>query len=101
MVLLQWSISIFIKKTTGGTIKNEDFSNKQLPKELHKPTIRKFEKRKVQSPVIDNIWGANLAYMQLISKFNKGFGFLLCVIDTYSKYTWAIPLNDKKRNYNY
>ena len=34
--------------------------------------------------------------MQLISKFNKGFGFLLCVIDTYSKYTWAIPLNDKK-----
>ena len=34
--------------------------------------------------------------MQLISKFNKGFWFLLCVIDIYSKYSWVIPLNDKK-----
>ena len=34
--------------------------------------------------------------MQLISKFNKGFRFLLCVIYIYSKYTWVIPLKDKK-----
>ena len=34
--------------------------------------------------------------MQLISKFNKGFIFLLCVIDIYSKYAWVIPLKDKK-----
>ena len=34
--------------------------------------------------------------MQLISKFNKGFGFLLCVIDIFSKYTWVVPLKDKK-----
>ena len=34
--------------------------------------------------------------MQLLSKFSKGFRFLLCVIDTYSKYAWAIPLKDKK-----
>ena len=34
--------------------------------------------------------------MQLISKSNKGFRFLLCVIDFYSKYTWVIPLKDKK-----
>ena len=34
--------------------------------------------------------------MQLISKFHKGFRFLLCVIDIYSKYTWAIPLKDEK-----
>ena len=33
--------------------------------------------------------------MQLISKFNKEIRFLLCVIDIYSKYAWAIPLNDK------
>ena len=35
--------------------------------------------------------------MQLISKFNKGFRFLLCVIDIYSKYAWVVPLKDKKR----
>ena len=34
--------------------------------------------------------------MQLMSKFNNGFSFLLCVIDIYSKYAWVIPLNDKK-----
>ena len=34
--------------------------------------------------------------MQSISKSNKGFGFLLCVIDIFSKYAWVIPLNDKK-----
>ena len=34
--------------------------------------------------------------MQLISKFDKGFRFLLCVIDIFSKYAWVVPLNDKK-----
>ena len=34
--------------------------------------------------------------MQLISKFNKGFRFLLCVIDIFSKYSWVVPLKDKK-----
>ena len=34
--------------------------------------------------------------MQLISKFNKGFRFLLCVIDIFSKYAWVAPLIDKK-----
>ena len=34
--------------------------------------------------------------MQLISNFNKGFRFLLCVIDIFSKYAWVIPLKDKK-----
>ena len=34
--------------------------------------------------------------MQLISKFNKGFRFLLCVIDIFSKYTWVVPLKYKK-----
>ena len=42
----------------------------------------------------DNIWAADLADMQLLSKYNKGFRFLLCVIDIYSKYAWIIPLND-------
>ena len=43
----------------------------------------------------DNIWGVDLADVQLLSKFNKGFRFLLCVIDIFSKYAWVIPLKDK------
>ena len=50
----------------------------------------------VYSRFKDNIWGADLADMQLISKFNKGFRFLLCVIDIFSKYAWVVPLKDKK-----
>ena len=42
------------------------------------------------------MWGADLADMQLISKFNKGICFSLCVIDIFSKYAWVIPLKDKK-----
>ena len=34
--------------------------------------------------------------MQLISNLNEGFRFLLCVIDICSKYSWIIPLKDKK-----
>ena len=34
--------------------------------------------------------------MQLISKFNKGFRFLLCVIYIFSKYAWVVPLKDEK-----
>ena len=70
--------------------------NMQLADELHKPIIRKFKKRKVHSSFRDNIWGVKLADMQLLSKFNKGFRFLLCVIDIFSKYAWVIPLKDKK-----
>ena len=52
----------------------------QLANELHKPIIKKFNKRKVYSSFKDNIWGyaVDLADMQLLSKFNKGFRFLLC-----------------------
>ena len=41
---------------------------------------------------VDNTWGADLANMQLLRKFNKGIHFLLYVIDIYSKYTWVIPI---------
>ena len=51
--------------------------NQQLAEELHKPIIRKFKKRKVYSAFKDNIWGADLADMQLLSKYNKGLRFLL------------------------
>ena len=34
--------------------------------------------------------------MQLLSKYNKGIRFLLCVIDIFSKYAWVVPLKDKK-----
>ena len=89
------------RKTVGsGTTKSSSLErvneNKKLANELHKPIIRKFNKRKVYSSFKDNIWGADLADMQLLSKFNKGIKYLLCVIDLFSKYAFVVPLKDKK-----
>ena len=86
----------FDKKSKGNSVNIEVKHNEQSTEELHKPIIRKFQKRKVYSGFKGNIWGADLADMQLISKYNKGFRFLLCVIDGFRKYTWVVPLKDKK-----
>ena len=59
---------------------NNNKQNMQLAKIFHKPIIRNFKKKAVYSGFIDNVWGAYLADMQLISTFNKGFRFLFCVI---------------------
>ena len=40
--------------------------------------------------------GVDLADIQLISKFNKGFRCLLCIIDIFSKFVWVVPLKYKK-----
>ena len=97
--------NFFVKKFAGGGIVNYNNNNNiiiikqnlKLANEFHKPIIRKFKKIKVYSGFKDNIWSADLADMQLISKFNKGFRFLLFVIDIFSnKYAWVVPLKDKK-----
>ena len=72
-------------------------NNKELAKELPKPIIINFKKRTVYSGFKNNIWGADLADMELISKFNKGFRFLLCFIDIFGKYVWVVTLKDEKR----
>ena len=69
---------------------------KELAEELHEQVIRKFQKRKVHSSFTDNIWDADLADIQLRSKFNKGFGFLFCIVDILSKCASVIHLKDKK-----
>ena len=94
---------LFDKKTKGSgiTLANKSIpQQEQLAEELHKPIIRKFKKREVYSAFKDNIWAADLADMQLTSKFNKGFRFLLCVIDIYSKYAWVVPLKKSNRKPN-
>ena len=86
VVILQWFNKFFDKKSlatrdksaSDGAVKNENMSNKELEEELHKSIIRKFKERKLYSSFIENIWGADLANMQLISKFNKEIHFSFC-----------------------
>ena len=64
--------TFFDEKTSAQTDKSEIIWNKESAEDLYKPIIKKFEKRKVRSSFTDNIWGADLADMQLLNKFNKG-----------------------------
>ena len=86
----------FDKNSMGSGFKKLKNSSSILADELHKPIIKKFDKRKVYSQFKDNIWGVDLADMQSLSRKNKGIKYLLCAIDLYSKYAFVIPLKDKK-----
>ena len=84
----------FDKNNIGSGITRD--SSLILADELHKPVIRKFNKRKICSQFKDNIWGVDLADTQSLSKKNKGIKYLLCAIDLFSKYAFVVPLKDKK-----
>ena len=91
----------FNERTKGSGINNKGnlLANSQLAEELHKPIIKIFKRRKVYSSFKDNIWGVDLADMQLISKYNKEIRYLLCVIDLFSRYAWVISLKKKRIKY--
>ena len=69
-----------------------------LADELHKPVIKKNNKRKVYSQFKNNICGVDLADIQSLSQKTKNIKYLLCAIDLYSKYAFAVPLKEKKGN---
>ena len=77
-----------IKSLKGSGVATEP--NYQLASELHRQIIRKFRKRKVYSSFQDNIWGADLADMQSLSKRNKGIKYL------FRKYAKVVALKDKR-----
>ena len=84
----------FDKKSTGSGIKS--MPNQQLTDDPHKSSIIRCKRCKVYSSFKDNICGADLTDMILITKCNKGIRFLLCVIDIFSKYALVVPLKNKK-----
>ena len=67
----------------------------KLADELHKPIKRNFRKRRVIVHNVDDIWCSVLVEMQKLSKWNKGYKYLLMVLDLFSKYGWIVPLKTK------
>ena len=93
----------FDKKSTAGPSSLERMgsgikkdSSLILADELHKPVIKKLNKRKVYLQFKDNIWGVDLADMKSLTRKNKSIKYLLCAIGLYSKYAFVVPLKDKK-----
>ena len=71
-----------------------DWGN-QLANELHKPVRRRFDKSTVFAKQVDDIWTTDLVDMSAFSRSNKGYKFLLAVIDVFNKYGWIVPLKTK------
>lgn len=70
-------------------------SKKQVVDEIHKPARKHYKRRKVIIRGIDETFQADLVDMLAYAKQNRGFKYLLTVIDTFSKYAWTIPIKDK------
>ena len=65
--------------------------------EIHAPARRNFPRRKVIIGGIDETWQADLIDTKNFSHFNKGYNWLLTVINNVSKYAWVIPLKRKTK----
>ena len=61
-----------------------------------KQLLENLKEERFHSSFKDNIWGVDLSDMQLISTFDKGIKYLLCVIYLFIKYAWVVPLKDKR-----
>ena len=68
--------------------------NKQA-NELLKPMRRRLDKRIVFTKQVDDIWTADLVDMPSFSRSNKGYKYLMTVIDVFSTYVWIVPLKTK------
>jgi hypothetical protein len=87
-----------IKHAVGKRISSSDLENwlqSQDTYTLHKPVRHYFKRRRIIVSDIDEQWEADLVDLSGIAKYNKQFKYLLTVIDTLSKFAWAIPLKTK------
>ncbi|HRP36788.1 MAG TPA: DDE-type integrase/transposase/recombinase, partial [Candidatus Dojkabacteria bacterium] len=63
--------------------------------EVHKRAFKKFERRRVIVHKIDEIWAMDLASLESLVSYNDGYKYMLCIIDVFSKFAWAVALKNK------
>ncbi|KYN15202.1 hypothetical protein ALC57_12577 [Trachymyrmex cornetzi] len=66
-----------------------------LVNELHAPARRNFSRRHVIVHGYDDLWQADMIEMHPYTRFNRGYHYILTVIDVLSKHAWAVPLKAK------
>ncbi|CAD6227386.1 GSCOCG00006156001-RA-CDS [Cotesia congregata] len=66
-----------------------------IAEELHKPARRNYKRRHVDIRGLDETWQADLVEMIPYASVNKGYKYLLTIIDIFSKYAWAVPIKSK------
>ena len=74
----------------------EDWLSQQDVYTLHNPARRRYKRSRVIVPDIDAQFQADLVDVQNLSRYNKGYKYLLTGIDISSKYAWVVPLRTKQ-----
>ena len=74
----------------------QDWLSQQEVYTLHKPARRHYKRSRVIVPGIDAQFQADLVDVQNLSRYNKGYKYLLICIDIFSKYAWVVPLKTKR-----
>ena len=77
------------------TEKQHSLEKRILVNELHAPARRNFRRRHVVVKGYDDLWQADIVEMRPYARANKGYNYIMTVIDVLSKYAWAIPLKTK------
>lgn len=70
-------------------------SKQEIVNELHKSARRNYQRRKVITKGLDDLWQCDLVIMIPYARENKGNKYLLTVIDVFSKFAWAEPVKSK------
>ena len=80
-----------------GRCKKKEVNNPKadLVRELHKPARKVYPRRRVIVKGLDDLWQADLAEFQLYARENKGYKYILVVIDCFSKYLWTRAIKNK------
>jgi hypothetical protein len=72
-------------------------TKEQIVNEIHRSARKNFKRRSVVLKGIDDLWQADLIDIQKYHTVNKGYKYILIVIDTFSKYAWCIPIKSKTK----
>lgn len=71
-------------------------SKHDIARELHKPARRNFVRRRIHVYSKNDLFHSDLIDLISYSRENRGFRYILCVIDCFTKYAWCVPLKSKK-----
>ena len=82
-------------RKTGEAKKQHSLEKRQLVNELHAPARKNFPRRHVIVRGYDDLWQADIVEMRPYSRFNRGYHYILTVIDMLNKHAWAVPLKSK------
>lgn len=82
-------------KNKKGRYEQDEDVKRKIVDEIHKPARINFKRRRVLMKSLNDLFQADLVEMIPYSKDNKGFKYILMVINCFSKYLWAFPLKSK------